>query len=861
MNQQMEENAQLSLILENTINPVDEIRKGAEKEIDKLCCINFEHLLILLSEKLSIESEKKEIRQASAILIKNQIIKSNYLEQWFKISEEKKTKIKNNILSTLASESIDIRKSAALALAGICKVEIPKGNYINIFDILINTCQNNNLYIQLSSLTALEYIYEEIPKIILPSDKVANLLNTYYGLLTTDNSDPQLYLATLKSIDKFLPFINDFINDPDSKHKFYGLIEKYIMHSNEKIREAALMIFYDIASIYYDSLQDYIDKIFNFTQKIIENDIEGNKILSIRIWFIIGNEEDYRMNEINHILKQSHCFLQKYYLKLSEICEKYIVTDYYDFDNYSLSQACSELIYIMSRTCQYNFMTEMINYIGKSLNSPNENIKYSGLYVFKSLLSTIHKENFYPIVLESLAVISDILINNYPPHLKKLCSIIMKSITNEYAKQLINDNSYFDKLIELFLNIINTPSISSMEVTYDIILSINNLCKNIHWTEKDETNILSKNILKIYESIIKLASNINNYNTEINISCASFNLLGTIGERSALDVKVKMIDIFKYLSKLFEDSLIPENIPNDIIRKSYQEYISITLTGFLTTGKGEKQTASNLLQNILKSFTLRNELYDEAMTLIGSIALFTKDDFSKAMELISPYLIRGLRAIDTPSLCKASIYCFSDIINSLGLNNKYINDFLPLIINILSDAKVDQRLKPQCFNIISDLFLCCPDEGFKYFNNIMKIIGEAIQATQIKFDENSDRDTIKHFIDLREHLVEALTCIFSAVKEIRKENDFIPFVQAIVNYIQFIVKDFATSMTIMKDGLFLLIDFCVCYNEDILQILNIEIIKDLINKIENDKEQSTNEETIKSLDWSKSVINDLYGMK
>ena len=119
----------------------------------------------------------------------------------------------------------------------------------------------------------------------------------------------------------------------------------------------------------------------------------------------------------------------------------------------------------------------MINYIGKSLNSPNENIKYSGLYVFKSLLSTIHKENFYPIVLESLAVISDILINNYPPHLKKLCSIIMKSITNEYAKQLINDNSYFDKLIELFLNIINTPSISSMEVTYDIILSINNLCK------------------------------------------------------------------------------------------------------------------------------------------------------------------------------------------------------------------------------------------------------------------------------------------------------------------------------------------------------------------------------------------------
>ena len=314
MNQQQAQTDQLSIILENILNPNQNIRNEAENEINKLLDLNFGQFLIELSKKLSIESEKKEIRQISSTIIKNMIINSKYTERWFELSEEIKQTIKNNILSTLASKIIEIRKAAALALAGICKIEIPRKIWLNIFDILSGTSQNENLYIQLSSLTALEYIYEEIQKSDIPNNTVAKLLNNYYSLLTKENNDPQLSITTLHSIDKFLPFISDFINDYNSKIKFYQLIERYIMNSNEKIREAALIIFYDISRIYYDSLQDYIDKIYNFTKQIIENDIENNKILSILIWSLIGKEEDHRKNEINYVTKQSHCFLEKYYL-------------------------------------------------------------------------------------------------------------------------------------------------------------------------------------------------------------------------------------------------------------------------------------------------------------------------------------------------------------------------------------------------------------------------------------------------------------------------------------------------------------------------------------------------------------------
>jgi hypothetical protein len=309
---------------------------------------------------------------------------------------------------------------------------------------------------------------------------------------------------------------------------------------------------------------------------------------------------------------------------------------------------------------------------------------------------------------------------------------------------------------------------------------------------------------------------------------------------------------------MFQNTLNIQNIPDSKIRNSYQEYLASCLTGFLTTGKADKITAAHLLQNIINSFKARNDLYDEGMILIGSIALYIGSDFTEAMELISPYLINGLRSTDCPSLCKVSILCLSDIINGLGINNKYVNDFLPLIMNILSNDQIDRSLKPLCFNIISDLFICCPDEAFKYFDKIMKILGSAIQATQVKFDENCEKDNCAHFIDLREHIIETLTCIFSAIKALEKVKDFIPYAECIVKYINFISIDYANSITIMRDGLSLLADFCSSYKSDIKAILNSEIIKNMIQSIENDKNESKVQQTIETVNWAKQVINDIY---
>lgn len=850
-------NDQISIILKNVLNSDPNIRLSSENQIEQMLSQNFGQFLIVLSKKISTEEEDKQVRQMSSTIIKNMVNNSNYTKEWFQLQEEIKKVIKDNILSTLASKDIDIRKAAALALAGICKIEIPKKQWLNIFDILINTSQNNDINIQLSSLKTLEYIYEEINPGDIPNEIVAKLLNTYYSLLTNENVHIKLALYTLNSILKFLPFIKAFINESVQRLQFFDLIEKYVENDNEEIRRIGLKIFIEICKIYYDCIQEYIKKIFHFTKIIIEKDVETNKILSMEIWRTLGNEENIRINEIKSLKKQSQNFLQRYYKELGEICLKYIVTEDYDNEEDSLSKACCELIYLMSRCCEYNFLNLMIDYIGKNIQDSNEKIKYSALNVFFCITYTIHKDSFYHIIKDSLKMVSETLLNNNTPsHFKKLCANIIKSVSKNYYEELINDTIYFDKMMQLYLQIFKN---STKEVLYIIIVSINNLCKKVDWAENDQTNILSKYMQVLCENLINICSNIDYYSHEYNIVFASFILLGTLGERSALDVNNQMVNIFKLLIDMFEKTLTnSNNFKSNEICYNYQEYIASSIQGFLISGTADKNYISKLLECIIQSFNKRNDLYDEGISLIGYISLFTQKDFNAVMKLISPYLIKGLKSHNSPSIIKSSIFCLSDIIRGLESDNNYINEYLPLILDILSDNNIDESLKPGCFIIISDIFIFCQNEAFKYFENIMKVIGSAIAATQISNDENTDQESILFIGKLRENILETITCIFTAIKDNNKTKEFIPFVASIIKYINFIANDYGSSIDVIKSGLFLIGDYCDIYKEDIKPLLDVELIKKMCSRIESDKNEMNDMITKKGLEWTKQKIENLY---
>ena len=135
MNQQSPD--PLTQILLNALNGNDSLRKEAENQIFRLASENLTIFLINVSSKISNEQEEKQVRQISATIIKNIISKSEYTQKWLNLDEKDKIQIKNHVLSSLASQDIDIRKAAGNVIACFCKFESsnnsPKSSYGNTY--------------------------------------------------------------------------------------------------------------------------------------------------------------------------------------------------------------------------------------------------------------------------------------------------------------------------------------------------------------------------------------------------------------------------------------------------------------------------------------------------------------------------------------------------------------------------------------------------------------------------------------------------------------------------------------------------------------------------------------------------------
>lgn len=853
MNNQQEPKDKLSQILHGVLNEEQTIRKAAEEEITNLTKNNLGIFILELSKKQADENEKTEIRQLSSTLIKNIINNENYTSSWLNLDFNLRNQIKTNILSTLISPDINVKKAAGLSIAGICRVELPKNQWNEIFNVLIGAAQNQNIDIQITSLITLGYIFEEISMNNINNDVNNNLIKLYFSILTSKTNNNKLAYNCLKSLQSFLPFMENFISS-ENKIVFFNLIQSYLVNNDEEIRTISIMIFSELIRMYYKHFEDYIDNFIGAILKNLENDSDNNRKLCIELLISVADIEINNKNNSNYEIANFY-MLNKFNEKIGSLLLKYIITDKFDTEEYTLSQACCYLIGSMCQCCDYKFSQMMLDYYKNNISSNNPIIKFSALNVFRSVLETKEKEKIYNIVTDSLVMLTNFLVDQQTIlAVKKLISKIMKSIVKNFGAFIMKDKDVFDKFMILFINLLKD---SPPEIIFIILDCIYNFARQVNTSENMPTNLLSSYAKNYYEILLSLAQNINLYDPNNNIPMNALITLGTIGQHTANDVKILSCNTFKSLVEMFFNTLNTEAFNNNQMRLNYQEYISYALSEFLMNKNANEKEVRKLFTYIIDSFQQRQEVFQEGILLVGSISNYLQNGFINEMSKFSSYLIYGLNSTNMPSICKASFTCLSDIILSNHSDfNIYVNDYLKIIMNILSNNSVQRDLKPNCFNIISDLFLYCKTEVFKSFNDIMQIVGGALEACKIDLVSEKDYNNIKYFQDLRDKLLETLSCIFSSIQEINRTEEFIPYVKTILDFINIILREeISLTKDIIKTSIGIIADFCHVYGKNIKNFLNVTLLQNTIKKLENYQENENDQMFIDFINWAKAEIS------
>ena len=578
----------LTQILLAAINADSKIRILAEEEIKKCINNNYEAFLFELSKKQANKNEPNSVRQLSAILIKNIIINST--EKWLNLNQIIKEQIKTNILSSLITEDIYIKNVTGLCIAGICKVELPRNQWSNIFDILINVSQNENINVKISSVIVLGMIYEDIQITNIDNNTVSKLINMYYTLLTTKNDNDKnrinLILNCLISIQKFVRFMEGIISNDNSRLVFLNMIKEYMLNSNEFIRRKSIDVFSELIFYFYKYFQSYIDVLMQVLFQIIENDSVTNKKARFEVLYNIGKKESYIINTPYNTISNFH-ILDKYKEKISEILIKYILTNNFESEEYTLDKCCSVLIITMCKSCDYKFTEIMLNYYKNNISSNNPVIKVACLNVFRSILETKEKQKIFNVVKDSLIMLFSILLDKQAIlSVRKLIAITMKTITKNFGFLIIKDKDLFDKFMILFLNLLkDSPPV----IMICILNAVNELIKQVERNENMAMNILSQYAQNYYQVLLSLSQNIALFDPNNNIPRNALYTLGTYGLHVANDVKTISFSVFKTLVEMFLSTLDYTASNNDEMRLQYQEYICTTLNPFLINKKASEK--------------------------------------------------------------------------------------------------------------------------------------------------------------------------------------------------------------------------------------------------------------------------------
>ena len=197
---------ELITTIENVMNNNNEIRTQANIIIDKMLEEDFFNYLEKMCLVLAGENYSVSVRQMSATLIKNPIVRSKK-DDWINMETVKKEQIKSMILSTLGSEKEAVRKSVGAVISSIAKIETPiSSKWSNLLSVL---CQESfpDPKFHFAAVQALGFICEEMNRKNILPDEVDVILSAIIKGIQKNITNQEFIITSLKALIRVFPLI------------------------------------------------------------------------------------------------------------------------------------------------------------------------------------------------------------------------------------------------------------------------------------------------------------------------------------------------------------------------------------------------------------------------------------------------------------------------------------------------------------------------------------------------------------------------------------------------------------------------------------------------------------------------------
>ena len=467
--------------------------------------------------------------------------------------------------------------------------------------------------------------------------------------------------------------------------------------STIEMRIFSMQCLVEITRCYYDYLEDQMATILEKTLLHMENDDEKVGIQAYELWCSLSDEENARIKEKEQKISDVNVFnfSQIAYPNLLKMIIFHLLNrKKVEGDEWNITKAAASLISNLSQCCLYEFIEQVVIFVGERLNDPDPKIRDSCILAFTSLLESRYRENIREMILNAFDSLLAMM-NDTSKEVRESTAWCIEKICEFHSVILVKDQVKFGKLFTTILNNLNRGKKAGVHLCNSLHFIAKSVRVDDNKTSKYYLNLdcLSNYLNDTLSVLLNIALDQNSYDTENNLALAAFFAIGSLLENSAMDTKKSVEDFFSVILSAFDKTLQNGAFSSNEVRNDYQNYLASIIEASLVSEKIhlDFNQGKIVLNMISSSFKLRDCVYEEGLLAASSISLgmvyFKKgmnELFTELVKDFGQYLTYALQRPNEVSLCRIAVHSTSDLIRAIGTNfSIYMDQILPLIFNIL----------------------------------------------------------------------------------------------------------------------------------------------------------------------------------
>lgn len=208
-------------------DPDTNVRTQAEARLKEFQDQNYPGFLASLAAELTSTAKPPDSRRLSGIVLKNALDakddarKAELQARWGAVDSNLKNQIKEALLNTLQMEPQDVRHIAALVIAKVAAIDLPRGEWPQLISTLLANMSASPPQhgVRQATLEALGYVCEEMAALddeVLAPDQVNMILTAVVAGMRPDEPSAETRLAATVALQNAIDFADhNFDNEQE----------------------------------------------------------------------------------------------------------------------------------------------------------------------------------------------------------------------------------------------------------------------------------------------------------------------------------------------------------------------------------------------------------------------------------------------------------------------------------------------------------------------------------------------------------------------------------------------------------------------------------------------------------------------